>query len=197
MDFKVKDMSYGTLISHTFPGFLLGCQLTIPFILFAPPDFINIIYSNLFKLDYTLLIFFIILSFIISTILGSILDAIHNLLFWKYDKRSTENDVEIIKKLTIDQLEIYKVFLENDPWYAFESYANIGISLTPGIIFLPCWLYRLGFTPIFIIILFLIYVLTIIILFVAANIYCKEADMIENALIERFSRGCTEKKVDS
>jgi len=41
MDIKVKDLSYGTLISHTFPGYLFGFQIAIPFKLFGPTDIIN------------------------------------------------------------------------------------------------------------------------------------------------------------
>jgi hypothetical protein len=119
MDIRIKQLSYGTLISHTFPGFLLGLQLLFTFYLIFP-DYLKDILPTIDQKSYVIFYYTIlatsclIFTFIISSLLGSILDAVHNWLYDRYMKNSIKLEKQIIKKIPKDELEIYNSFLTED-----------------------------------------------------------------------------------
>ena len=127
------------------------------------PDMDKII-SSLLTLQ--LLRGIIIFSFfiIVSTILGLIIDCINHLYFeWKYPKNSL---YEIQKEIeTKEQLDIFVYLIDEQIYYYYECYINIGISLLLGLVVIPLVLYEflelgcLGLVSSFVVILLIIILL--------------------------------------
>jgi len=150
IDFKG---AYSYLTSHTFPGLLAGLEVIIFFKLFTPRDGFKI----LFEIDYNAanLIVLLIVIYVLSTLMGLIVDAIHHRLFRKLEEQlKTEEIYRYIKNG--EQLSIF-IKIDNDYWYYYETCANIMIAILPGIIFVPILLSRIGVHPFFTLILIAIY----------------------------------------
>jgi hypothetical protein len=183
MELNFKELSYGNLISHTFPGLFLGLEIILAFKIFTPFDGFNFLY----KIDYrvTNIIAILVIAYIFSTLLGIILDGIHHFIF-----RSKESwDYEVYKFIgSLEQLQIYKKCVDEDNWYYYEAYANIGIAMVPGIFLLPYWFYQLNLNIWFIITISFLYIVILIIIFYEAIACLKECYEIEKALIENFKR---------
>jgi hypothetical protein len=79
MDISFKELSYGNLISHTFPGLFLAFEIILAFRLFTPFNGFNFICS----INYTVtnVLGILIGVYVIATLLGIILDAIHHVAF--------------------------------------------------------------------------------------------------------------------
>jgi hypothetical protein len=71
---ETPKISYGQLISHTFPGLLLAIEIILFFKLFTPYDGFNFLYTIDYKV--TNFIGILIVFYVLSTILGVVLDGI-------------------------------------------------------------------------------------------------------------------------
>jgi hypothetical protein len=181
MEFKLKDMSYGLLLSHTFPGILLALEILVAFELFTPLN----IFSRIFSIEanITNLVTILIFAFVSATIFGFILDGIHHFLFRKLEG----DDCKIYEVITkMEQMQIYKHFVEYDLWYPYEAYANIGIAMSPGLLLLPYGLYSLSVSTWFIVALSLVYVIIFGIVLYEAYSTLKLCGKVEDALYNNF-----------
>ena len=76
----------------------------------------------------------LIIIYIVSTLLGIVIDAIHHCFFRNDEKEAMSTYGEIYRYIKDkDQLAIYDR-IERDNWYYYEAYANIAISLALGLI---------------------------------------------------------------
>lgn len=179
MKFDLNSM-YKYLLSHTFPGLLVGIEVLFCLHWFVEkPDFWNYL-SNVWTGKTGNVLTILILAYAISTLLGFIVDGVHHFLFediWKLILKKTCDDGS--KKFEAlsspDIVQIYQYCLDEDNYYAYESYANISIAMAPGLALLWYWLIcrlkvvylSLGFA-----IPFGLYLITLIIMiFEAANTY--------------------------
>jgi len=184
MEIDVKG-SYGHLISHTFPGLLLGLELMLAFKLFTPFDAFHYLYSIDYKITNFLVILIVI--FVISTILGIILDGVHHYFFRRYEDYSKYYKIyELISNNT--QLEICRQ-IDADFWYYYESFTNIAISMFPGIFLLPIFLFKENISLWFIILLWISYLLILIVMIKEAIYTLSIIKNIEESLINNFSKG--------
>lgn len=168
MELKVKDMSYGLLLSHTFPGLLFGLEILLAFELFTKLNIVGALLS--IERSAANLISIFIISFVFSTLLGYILDGIHHYIFEDIRNIPYHSSPGFYKACnSVEKMQIYKHFLEDDLWYPYEAYANIGIAMLPGVILLPYWLNQLGVTTWFMVILSLLYIVVLIIMFCEAE----------------------------
>jgi hypothetical protein len=189
MEIDVKG-SYGHLISHTFPGLLLGLELMIAFKLFTPFDGFIFLYSINYKIVNFLVILIVI--FIISTILGIILDGVHHWLLRNYEDYS--NYYEIYKLISNNtQMELCRQ-IDADYWYFYESFVNIALAMSPGILLIPILLFKMNINLWFIGIIWIIYLLIIFVLISEALYTLSIIRNIEKSLIDNFSK---EKKGDA
>ena len=138
---NIKNVSYNMILSHTFPGILLECEILLAFQLFSPSNIINKV-SAFAQANVSNIVFFFALFFVLATIFGVILDGIHHLIF-----RKQENETYGIYKYitSLERMQIVRGLLDDDFWYPYEAYANIWISMTPGLILLPYWMVTLQF----------------------------------------------------
>ena len=140
--FNLKDM-YSFLLSHTFPGLLVTCELILSLQWFVTPDVYPIIHT-LWTAKTSNTIIIIILLYVVSTLFGIILDAVHHLLFEDLPGLILKDWAKLGAKFPAitDSLrvDIYKHFLEDDFWYPYEAYSNIAIALLPGILLFKHWL---------------------------------------------------------
>lgn len=190
MEFKIKDMSYGLLLSHTFPGLLLGSQIILAFALFTKINVIALSFSIEYKAAN--LIFIFILVFVSATLLGFILDGIHHFIFEDLYEKITKNSVYNLKLFQVirdmEQMQIYKHFLEDAFWYPYEAYANVGLAMLPGLILLPYWLYKLQIATWFNTILTVIYWFIFLIMLYEAKSTLRLFYEAEKELIENFEK---------
>lgn len=181
MEFKLKDMSYGLLLSHTFPGILLELEILVAFELFTPLNILGRIFN--IENNITNLISLLIVAFVSATIFGFILDGIHHCLFRKLEG----SDCKIYEVITkTEQMQIYKHFVEDDLWYPYEAYANIAIAMSPGILLLPYGLYKLSISTWFNIALCIVYVVVFCIVIYEARSTLKLCGQVEDALYKNF-----------
>lgn len=184
MDINFKELSYGNLISHTFPGLVLLLEIVLAFKLFTPIDGFKILLEIDFKVIN--IIALLIVLYIFSTIVGIILDGIHHFIF---KKKEGWDGYEIYKVISsIEQLQIYKKLVDEEYWYYYECYANIGISMIPGAFLIPYFLYSININIWFIIVTWIIYVLTLVICINEAINALNICLKIEKALFENFSK---------
>ncbi|MGA8572432.1 MAG: hypothetical protein ACLP7A_05455 [Desulfobaccales bacterium] len=128
--------SYSYLISHTFPGLLLGLEIILAFKLFTPYDGFKIVN----EIDYKLVTIgnltpLLIVLYIITTLFGLIVDAIHHYVFRGLEEKLESS--KIYKHIkTLDQLNIFTK-IDDDYWYYYETCGNIAFSMMPGIILIP------------------------------------------------------------
>ena len=159
MDFRIKGMSYGLLLSHTLPGLLFGLEMLLVFQLFTKFRIIDFLYS--IENNTGNLIIGLVVVFVLATLLGFMVDGIHHLLeefIWKRIKKTNFDEADLYRVIkTNTQIQIYKQVLE-DIWFPYEAYANLGLAMLPGIILLPIWLYRLNVHCLFNFALTIIYI---------------------------------------
>ena len=187
MEFNIRNISYGTFSSHTFPGFLFLTNIFFLIYLVLPKKCLQFICFFSFDDIYKTILIILIL-FILSNILGSVLDSIRYILFKKQMAISTEYETTIINNITKDDLEIYKYFLGDDEWYQFETFGNIAIALLPGNISLLILLIKNNLSALFSIALLIVYFLLNVLIFIAAFLLLKENLKIEESLKERFTK---------
>ena len=148
MKFELKDM-YKFLLSHTFPGLLLGVEIILGLHLLT-----DVPIEDLLKKTWSSNSLLLIISgYVLSTLLGFIVDGIHHYyydedrnqmqrdgfpLFWKPDTNAIKDEAVKYSKRKFQALRdehsltVYKHFVEDDLFYPSEAYANIGIAMVPG-----------------------------------------------------------------
>ena len=182
-------MSYGLLLSHTFPGLLLEVEVIIAFRFFTKLDMP--LYSMLFggvTENYSMLRAAATLAgmFIVATLLGIVIDGIHH---WIYEGLwRKEADYEIYKYIrNTQQMQIYIHFVEDDLWYYYEAYANTGIAMIPGFFLTGYWLIWL-LQPhwLFTFTALAIYIFLLIVTFIEVIHTKQEVEEVEKSLVENF-----------
>lgn len=140
MEFNFK-RSYSYLTAHTFPGLLLGLETILAFKLFTPHDGFKFIYDMDYKsISAVNLIPILIILYVMSTLLGLIVDAIHHYIFRNFEEKlETEKIYKYIK--TNAQLNIFTK-IDDDNWYYSETCINIALSIVPGLILIPIYLIK-------------------------------------------------------
>jgi hypothetical protein len=192
VEYRIKDMSYGLLLSHTFPGLLFGLEILLAFELFTKINIINLLF--LIENNASNLIAIFIAVFVSATLLGFILDGIHHFIFEDvYEKIVLKKNPYNLKLFQLiknaEQMHIYKHFLEDDLWYPYEAYANIGIAMLPGLILLPYWLNKLQIATWFNAIVTVFYWSVFIIMIYEAKSTLQLFNEAEEKLIENFESG--------
>lgn len=178
IDFKG---SYSYLISHTFPGLLAGVEVVLFFKLFTPIDVFEILY-NICKTGNLIVL---LLLFVLSTVMGLIVDAIHHRLFRKSEEKLKSDELYKYIKNT-DHLNIFTK-IDNDYWYYYETCANIMLSLLPGVIFIPILLSRYGVSHLVILIFIAFYAYILWILYDEAKYTLEDIlGVIENNFLENL-----------
>jgi hypothetical protein len=144
MKLKVKGVSYGLLLSHTFPGLLVEAEIAVGLHLFAGlclPNILNLVSG---KDNAPLLISALVLLFAFATLLGFVIDGLHHACFediprmagFSGKKRKVHDDEAIYRVMrSQEHLQLY-IYLEDELWYPYEAYANIGIALGFGCLLL-------------------------------------------------------------
>jgi hypothetical protein len=129
---------YGFLLSHTFPGSLVLIEILLCLEWFAGID-VWVSLKQVWSAGAGSTIFFLILGYALSTLLGNILDGTHHFFFEDFLRQQVKEEKfnAISDNLTMD---IYKHFLEDDLWYPYEQYANISFAMIPGWGLLGYWL---------------------------------------------------------
>lgn len=187
MEFRIRDMSYGLLLSHTFPGLLSGLQIMLAFALFTKINVVTLLLSIEYNAANLISIF--ILIFVSATLLGFILDGIHHFIFEDLWEKITKKSVYNLKLFEVirdtEQMQIYKHFLEDAFWYPYEAYANICLAMFPGLFLLPFWLCKLQIATWFNAIVTVIYWLIFFIMGYEAKstlqLFCEnEKELIKN-----------------
>lgn len=185
MELKLKDMSYGLLLSHTFPGIFFGLEILTAFALFTPINLFKFIFSIENSLINLLSV--LIIVFVSATLLGFILDGIHHCLFRKWELTGSDEDYKIYRVISnMEQMQMYKHFAEDDFWYPYEAFANISIAMIPGILLLPYGLYRIGIDLWFNITICVIYMIIFIIVLYEAKSTLDMFIKVEDALAQNF-----------
>jgi len=149
MEFSLKELKFGYIISHTFPGLILAIELLF---LVDMSTERGIWYSILQEIkNFSNLVGIIGVFAVFATMLGLIIDAFQHLAFesihWIYClARRGKYEIyavhEVIKKE--EHLKIYNYLVVDALWYYYEGYCNTAISLIPGIYIIPSVLQRLG-----------------------------------------------------
>jgi hypothetical protein len=145
MELKVTGVSYGLLLSHTFPGLLVEAEIAVGLHFFAGPCLPNILNLVSGKDNVPLLILALVLLFAFATLLGFVIDGLHHACFEDiprriagfYRKKPKVHDDEAMYRVMRSQehLQLY-IYLEDELWYPYEAYANIGIALGLGCLLL-------------------------------------------------------------
>lgn len=130
----MNNLKFGHLISHTFPGFILLFELVGLLICVVPNiDELLILIPKETFLGITIFTGIV----VVSTILGLIIDCINHFVFDKFIT-STPIVYEIHKEIeTKEQLDIFRYLIDDQIFYYYECYINIGISLIPGLFIIP------------------------------------------------------------
>lgn len=197
MDLKVKGMSYGLLLSHTFPGLVLEIEAILAFGFFTK---LEMSVCSLFGADGTgvystgRVVLTLVGMFIVATLLGVVIDGLHHRI---YEPKRKE-DYEIHKHIkTAQQMQIYMHFVEDDLWYYYEAYANTGIAMVPGFGLLGYWLiWCLRPHWIFTLALLAVYLFLLIITFVEVSHTKWEVEETEKSLIKNFQAHSDSPKAD-
>ncbi len=150
MKFELKDM-YNYLISHTFPGAILGVEILLALQWFFNFDVLSLT-KKIFSYSAGGILFFIIGTYAVSTLLGLIIDAIHHFCYedfpipQKLNKLMHINKPEAPKYNRFDgivddmSMEAYKHFISEEYYYPYEAFANISVVMFFGIYLLEFWL---------------------------------------------------------
>jgi hypothetical protein len=146
MEFKFKDISYSILLSHIFPGLFLELETIALFQIYTSIKIYSKILEHI-KASTSESIGVFLILFAFAALLGFVLDGAKHMIY--------QDIGEIIKKLTKsksdkatyakeaydvihnnEQKEIYIHFIENDLYYPYEAYGNIGLAMIPGVFIL-------------------------------------------------------------
>lgn len=191
MEINTKDIRFGHLISHTFPGFILTLEIIIGLDLLSS---ISIIWKIIEIIKVTSnLIAFLGIFYVIATILGLIIDAIQHFIvdsmqtIFHLEGRIYDFYLAHKKIKTSEQLNIYDYFCIDNLWFYYECYANTAISLLPGIFILPTIFHKLGITGVWVWLSVIISTLCIIILIAEAVVTYKQSNQIENEFSESLN----------
>jgi len=142
MEAGLKRFRFGHIISHTFPGILLGVQLIIFLDLLTPHRicFFILQYLGNFSGFITIAGFFLVLA----TILGLIIDALQHLIFecvierlHTYKTGETYEIYQIHRVKSEMAIRIFHEIFEDQLWYYYEAYANIALCLLPIYFLIP------------------------------------------------------------
>ena len=137
MKFELKDM-YSFLISHTFPGLLVLVEILLFYQWYVNPHFGEFVQQN-WPTETCTIILLLILAYAFSTLLGVILDCVHHFILEDFLRKNTiDNKFTAIKDNL--SMEVYGHFLEDDLWYFYEAYANVGLAMVPGLGLFWHWL---------------------------------------------------------
>lgn len=146
MKFELSDM-YKFLLSHTFPGMLLGFEILIVLQWFAGYKVTELIDHILSSSAGNILIF-VVVAYALSTSMGFIIDAIHHFLYEDLpemiekkkavDEKDEANKFDAITNADI--MKMYIHFVDDDLFYPYEAWANLSIVMFPGIFLLCYWL---------------------------------------------------------
>jgi hypothetical protein len=146
MKFELSDM-YKYLLSHTFPGLLLGIEILIMLQWFADYKITELIEHILSSRAGNIVIFAVV-AYALSTSLGFIIDAIHHFLYEDLpemigkkkddDENDEANKFDAI--INSDIMKMYVHFVDDDLYYPYEAWANLSIVMFPGIFLLCYWL---------------------------------------------------------
>ena len=192
-------MSYGLLLSHTFPGLMLEIEAIIAFQFFTKLDIS--FYSLLFP-DHagayatSRLVLTLTGMLIVATLLGFLIDGLHH---WIYDRKvKDEANYEIYRHVkSVQQMQIYMHFVEDDLWYYYEAFANTGIVMIPGFLLLGYWLiWCLQPHWIFTSIILVTYLFLLVITFIEVSITREEVEKTEKSLIYNFKSYSASSKSD-
>ena len=187
----MNNLKFGHLISHTFPGFILFFELIGLLICVVPniDKFWNFIPKETF-LGITIFTGIV----VVSTILGLIIDCINHFVFDKFIT-STPVVYEIHKEIeTKEQLDIFRYLIDDQIFYYYECYINIGISLIPGLFIIPYLLQKflkLGCLGLFVSVGVILFI--IIFLFVEGIITYKQSCKYEEEFMESIKKRREEK----
>lgn len=146
MKFDIKEM-YRYLLSHTFPGMLLG--LGILYYLKWIEDI------NVYKFVNAAMVnsqaIFILGVYSLSTCLGFIVDGIHHFSYEDIHGDNVKKNNSKLKYLSISNdhnYEIYKHYIEDDLWYPYETYANVSVVMFVMMPLAFYWIIELSIAPI-------------------------------------------------
>jgi hypothetical protein len=208
MEVRVRGLSYGLLLSHIFPGLLLEVEILVTFQFFTRIcifDYLRFLTQNGIS---SLLIVFLIAVFVFATLLGFVIDGVHHFFYedkgkeyllrlkGKYDKQKRESlekehqeYLELFNRIdSMKDMSIYRSLIQDDYWYPYEGYANIGFAMLPGFVLLPYWLFsRLHAPWFFSVFVLVVYVLITIILLYEAWKTLEVHDEAEKKFITRLS----------
>jgi hypothetical protein len=178
MEVKVKDLSYGLILSNIIPGVFLEMEIFLCIELFTPykllTGVLNINQNAVSSITVLLGVIFL------GILLGFILDGIHHFLCedifniinnkaTRIDERNHETR-EIFQLMeNSEQLQIYR-YLDSILYFPYEAYINTFIAMIPGIFLLPCWLNQLKFSWILNIILTLLYIAIAALMYIEAKL---------------------------
>lgn len=206
MDVSIRKM-YNYLLSQTFPGLLLTLQIILGLQWFAKFDALSLL-RNLLSQEGGVIIAVLLITYAVSTLLGTIVDGIHHCLFddiyvkirCKYKKlRNLPNDSHAVcdsDKKFYDcfpnnmAYNVYQDRILDDYYYYSEAYANTAIIMVPGTFFLYHWLCNISnmklcsFEAMFPLI---VYISVIIMMAYQAITTHAEYEKEENAFIASFS----------
>ncbi len=189
MELKLKDM-YSYLLSHTFPGLFFGIEIMFIFKWFMNVDLISPIIIEFTKPDNAgIVIAVVVLSYAFSTLLGFVLDGIHHFVYEDFMRKfDGYKDDDIFAAInTIERMQIYQHFVEDDYWYPYEAYANISIAMLPGLFLLTYKLINLGITWWIICLFTIVYILILYIMFYEAKCTYECCCDREEQIIKNFS----------
>jgi hypothetical protein len=188
MEFRIRGMSYGLLLSHTFPGLLLEIEVVLAFQFFTN---VNLARYSSFVVDTgaaqsaVRIVALAIAMLVCATLLGIVIDGVHH---WFWERRIKKEDYEIHKHIkSVEQMQIYIHFVEDDLWYYYEAYANTAIAMIPGLGLLPYWLaHCLQAHWLFVCVVFLVYAFLLMVMLVEISKTKREVNETEKSLIENF-----------
>ena len=146
MKFELSDM-YKYLLSHTFPGMLLGIEILIVLQWFAGYKITELL-EHILSSSAGNIVIFVVVAYAFSTSLGFIIDAVHHFLYEDLpeiiDKKKHGDENDETNKFDVitnaDIMKMYVHFVDDDLYYPYEAWANLSIVMFPGIFLLCYWL---------------------------------------------------------
>lgn len=140
MEINSKDIRFGNIISHTFPGIILMMEVIIGFDLLTDKRICYTLFNEMKNVPN--LIALLIVYTVIATMFGLIIDATQHfftdIIQSIIHKGKNYKFFIAHKKIkNIEQLNIYDYFCIDNLWYYYECYANTALALIPGIFVAP------------------------------------------------------------
>lgn len=193
MKFELSDM-YKFLLSHTFPGMLLGIEVLFVLQWFAGYKITELI-DHILSSSAGNVVIFIVVAYAFSTSLGFIIDAIHHFLYEELPdmigKKKDDNENDETNKFdaitNADIMKMYIHFVDDDLYYPYEAWANLSIVMFPGIFLLCYWLLsimKLNVVSWGFLLPSITYIAVFIIVIYEARLTLDESDSEEEAFVE-------------